>query len=401
MASRATIFVFCSLCMVFSAYAADRGRQECMDFVPAGSLEESIDALVECYAAGEQPSFMGTILVAKDGETLYKKSFGSAWRYFNIPLTNDTPYRLGSITKAFTAVGVMILVEKGLLDLDERIQPFFPGAPAFWSDITVKDLLQNTSGIADLMSPQRKFQDCEGCEGNYGFDPFIMFWIRTGWPVSKQALLSRVYIAEQNFNPGEAYEYSNSNWTLLAELIEKVSGIPYEDYIHINVLAPAGMDQTHFFWMRFQFPYRVRSYIKSKETGVLNEVGYQHNGLFYGNGDLVSVIDDLLKWDRALTNNTIISQETFDMMIQGSERNAFWGMGMIINVLPDGKRVVSNGGNVEGFGTTMYRAIDDDALIVFLANTITDDPNNKKPITAIAGDIAALLGLVTEPEGAP
>jgi CubicO group peptidase (beta-lactamase class C family) len=348
----------------------------------AQSFEAEVDALVAPYV--EDDRFMGTILLAREGQILYKKSFGYAHRQLGYPNTNETRYRLGSITKATTAVGIMRLVEWGLLDLDQTIDEFLPICPDYWRSITVRHLLQNTSGIPDYLEPQEVFGG--------GYDPLVLTWQFSGAHVPTWLLLWRIQTYEKEWEPGSSYNYSNSNWVILAQIIEAVTWLPYELYTQWYVLGPAGMTHANLSWPRFQWPFRQRSYFYYGPDAV-EETFYVHPSLYYGNGDVVSNVDDLYNWSRAMTNGTLLNDDSLDEMYTGSQANPIWGLGAVIYTTPSGKRIIRNGGQAEGYGTTIIRFLDDDAVIIILGNLVAVGDTNSKPINETLPDIIEAMGL--------
>ena len=177
-----------------------------------------MDEIVQTYVANRQ--FMGCALVARGAEVLYSKGFGSANLEWDIPNAPNTKFRLGSITKQFTAASILLLEERGKLNTADLVKKHLPDAPAAWDKVTLFHVLTHTSGIPSFTG----FPDYAKLE------PF---------PATPLELLARFRDKPLEFEPGEKWNYSNSGYVLLGYLVEKISGQPYDKFVQENILTPS------------------------------------------------------------------------------------------------------------------------------------------------------------------
>jgi len=289
--------------------------------------------------------FRGTILVAKDGQPLFRKGYGLANAEWDIPNSPETRFRLGSITKQFTAVAILQLAGKNKLKLSDPVKLHYPDAPATWDKITIHHLLNHTSGIKSYT----------------GLKDFFAKQSRQARTPSEIVKLTQDMPLE--FEPGVKFAYNNTGYVLLGEIIEKVSGQSYATYLHQNVFTPLAMADSGY-----DSPTTI---LKRRASG------YQSNGtknadfldmsLPHAAGSLYSTVDDLLKW----APEKLVSPESFaKMTTPGKGKYAY---GLIVDELKD-HRVHAHGGGINGFSTFLARFPDDKLTVVVLANQETPAP---------------------------
>lgn len=234
-----------------------------------------IDSLMTAlYNRGQ---FTRSILVARKGEIIYQKAFGLADREKSTPFTLETGEYIGSISKQFTAMGIMILKDRGKLDYSQSVRDFFPELPPFMQDVTIRDLLYHTSGLA-------VFDDHPDMTEKDVFHILL-----------KQNSL--------RFKPGTKFDYCNAGYSLLGMIIEKVSGETFADFMERNIFKPLGMAGTHV------------NQISRRDTG--RAIGYtlygtvnNYDSFMGGNVSIVSTAGDLYKWDEALYHFKLIKPQT-------------------------------------------------------------------------------------------
>ena len=173
-----------------------------------------MDQVIQSYVANHQ--FMGSALVARDTQVIYNKGFGSANLEWDVPNSPATKFRLGSVTKQFTAASILLLEERGKLSVNDPVKKYLPGAPAAWDKITIFHLLTHTSGIPSFTG----FPDYAKLE------PFA---------TTSEQLVARFCDKPLDFEPGEKWQYSNSGYVLLSHLIEKITGDSYEKFVRENI----------------------------------------------------------------------------------------------------------------------------------------------------------------------
>ncbi|RZJ44938.1 MAG: hypothetical protein EON87_08750 [Brevundimonas sp.] len=331
--------------MGFVPPAAASIRQE------AGRTTPSPDAMRAAFenymqAAVRNAQFSGTVLVAKDGMTLFQKSYGLANRPFSVPNTDETVYQLQSVTKPFTAVLVMMLQEEGRLNVTDRACDYLEDCPEAWRDITLQQLLTHTSGIPNYSRLPDWDETLDA---------------RTWW---RGGVVSLVRDLPLEFAPGEGYRYSNSGYNLLGQIVERVSGKRLPDLYRERILAPLGMTHTAFHTSRLVSPNLATGYYSLGSTFI--ESTPQSATGSYGEAGLTSTVGDLLIWDQALYANTLISRASYEQMIAHTKNDYGFGWEMMNW---SGRREIGHAGSGQGFSNIVARLIDDGLTVIVLSNS--------------------------------
>ncbi len=318
--------------------------------------------LSQAHANGQ---FNGNAIILEDGKIAYQGSFGIS----NIDpidsLNQNSIFRLGSVSKQFTAMGIMKLKENGKLTYDQDVRDFIPELP--YEGITIRHLLNHVSGLPDytrLMmenwKTDLKFDDPERfISGNNDIIKML---------VEKEPVMY--------FKPLEKWEYSNTGYVLLASIVAKASGIPFERYLQEQIFEPAKMSNTVVYdylpGSDSQMPNRVYGFsVGLNGTDLISNDSHYLNPA-QGDGGIYSTLDDLLKWDRILYDNVLISEETkkeaFTPAVLNNGDTTSYGFGWFIDKSSTGKKVVRHGGGWVGFRTYIYREIEENNCIVILTN---------------------------------
>jgi len=304
-------------------------------------------------AAHKNRLFNGTVLLAEDGKVIYKKGFGKANMEWNIPNTPDTRFRLGSITKQFTATLILQLVEQGKIKLDGKITDYLP---AYRKDVggkvTVHQLLNHTSGIPSYTALPN-FQN-EVSRNPYKVDDFV----------------TKYASGELEFEPGSKYSYNNSGYFLLGAIIEKVTGQTYEQVLKEKILDPLGMKNTGYDHHGTIIEKRSSGYQKTPD-GYVN-APYLDMSLPYAAGSLYSTVEDLYLWDQALYTDRVLSAASKDLMHKPNLDDYAYGWQIAKVKLGTGTETVAaikHGGGINGFNTMIVRYPAQKNLIVLLDNT--------------------------------
>jgi CubicO group peptidase (beta-lactamase class C family) len=310
-----------------------------------------IDALVNQYVANRQ--FNGSVLVADKGQVIFKKGYGMANMEWNIPNAPDTKFRLGSITKQFTAMLIMQLVEQKKLKLDGKVTDYLLDYPKTTGDkITIHHLLTHTSGIPNYTSFPKFFETLSR-------DPF-----------KPEAFTKQFADKPLDFEPGSKYSYSNSGYFLLGVIIEKVTGKSYADVLKENILAPAQLSNTGYDLFSPILPKRATGY--EKRSGSYVNAPYLDMSIPYAAGSLYSTVEDLYRWDQALYTDKLLSASAkATMFTPFLDKYAYgWGVGKTkVGQLKDSLLVIEHGGGINGFNTIISRMPKDKQLVVLLNNT--------------------------------
>ena len=320
------------------------------------TLEKIVDPAyeeVERYLDEESAykGFQGVALVAQGNEIKFAKAYGNADYDDNIVNKVNTRFAIASNTKQFTAVAIMQLMEDGKINLDDTIDKYFPKFK-YANQITVRELLQMRSGLVDyLNAAELYFKDEESLKilNDYRekayFDEYVS---DSRW--TADIILNNLYLSELQFEPGQAYDYCNTNYYLLGLIIEQASGVSYEDYIKENIFKPCGMKISSM----------SAEDTAAKGHGSVESGEIVVNPKFtFAAGNIYTNVYDLLRWERMLHTGKLLSQESYNEMITPSEDSGY-GFGLIIS---DG--IIRHSGVIDGFNSyTEYDSAKDITIII-------------------------------------
>lgn len=304
--------------------------------LPAQDVAGRLDAHLAAW--DKLGRFQGAVLVAQGDRVLVRRGYGLANVEWEIPNSPDTRYRLGSLTKQFTAASILLLQEQGKLSVNDSVTKYFADAPPSWKAVTIHHLLSHGSGIVNFTAWA-------------GFDEL------TKMRVTGEELYHRVRDWPLEFTPGSKYAYSNSGYFLLGMIIEKASGLTYEDFVAKYLFAPLGMESTGY-----DHADRI---IKKRATGytVLGQnAAYVDTGWPFAAGALYSTVDDLFRWERALFGGRVLKPESFTAMT--SKQNAGYGYGLGIS-----ETYVGHEGGINGFRTVMLQDPAKALTVIVLGNS--------------------------------
>jgi CubicO group peptidase (beta-lactamase class C family) len=316
---------------------------------PATDPQARMRQIIANYV--DDKSFMGTVLVVKDGKTLINSGYGSADLEWNVPDSPATKFRLGSVTKQFTAASILLLQERGKLNIDDPVSKYMPDAPAAWSKITIYNLLTHTSGIPSFT----------------GFPDYRT----TEWKDTTPAdLVARFRDKPLEFEPGAKFNYSNSGYVLLGYLIEKVSGQTYADFLQQNIFTPLGMKDTGIDSNAAILLQRAQGYRRSPR-GIEHD-GYISMTIPFSAGALYSTTGDLLKWEQGLFGGKVLKPESLTKMTTPFKDG--YGCGLFIRNV-EGHKLITHGGGIEGFNTSLNYYPDDKLTVIVLGNLTGGAPD--------------------------
>lgn len=323
-------------------------------FTGAQDLDNTFDKLLSENYSGENPGVAA--LVYKDGEVLYRKAFGMANLELKVPMKPENVFEIGSITKQFTSVSILMLMEQGKLSLDDEIAKFIPDYPTKGKKITVHHLLNHTSGI-------KSYTNMENFRSQARTD------------MSPEALIDVFKNEQMEFDPGEEWNYNNSGYILLGHIIEEVSGKPYAEFVSENIFKPLGMKNSQYGSKTQLIPNRASGYTPI-ENGYRN-ADYLSMSLPYAAGSLMSTIDDMLLWHKCVHNNTLIKPESKAYAFTNTKLNngkpTYYGYGWQtdeVNGIPS----IEHGGGIFGYVTQGIYVPQDNVYVILLTNT-----NGKSP----------------------
>ncbi|TAE28672.1 MAG: class A beta-lactamase-related serine hydrolase [Cytophagales bacterium] len=331
----------------------------------AQSLDKKIDSLIRAeFNDPDGPG--GVFMIAKGGKPVYQKAFGKANLELNNPMTPESVFQIGSMTKQFTAIAVMMLAEQGKLTLQDPVSKYVPDYPA-GATITIHHLLTHTAGIKDFTKMKTLPEIAQK-----QMTPKMVVDFSKNEPV--------------DFLPGEKFEYNNSGYVLLGHIIEVVSGDTYENFIQKYIFDKAGMTQSYYASDRRVIRNRAYGYHK-KETGYVNKTTINFSVPF-SSGSLMSTAADLLRWQNALNQGLFLKKETVQKAFSTYKLNNgsgfTYGYGWHIKDLT-GVPVREHGGSIFGFKSMAVYVPSQDIYVVGLSNCDCHSPTQlTRDITALA-----------------
>lgn len=332
--------------------------------LPAAGYAAQADALVQDYVRNEL--FSGTVLVARDGKPLFRKGFGAANREWGIANTPDTRFRIGSVSKQFTAAAIMRLVDERKLLLDDAVGRHVRDLPPAWRKVSIRQLLQHTSGI-----PRYTMLD--------GFDDRISRIRHT-----PRQLIDLVKDLPLEFEPGTKFEYDNTGYVLLGCVIEAVSGMPYRDYLEQKLLEPLGLRHSGYDDGRGILEKTAQPYADGVD-GVVR-AGPADISNAYAAGAMVSTVDDLLAWQQMLVKGKVLGPDSTAAVF--TDGGHHYGLGWFIeNRLA--RKVYQHGGSWNGYESLLAYYPLEQLTVIVLGNH-----GEQATVGRIADELARLaLGL--------
>jgi D-alanyl-D-alanine carboxypeptidase len=319
----------------------------------ASDLEAQMDSLLAPAYPADGPG--AAVIVVRDGVTIFRKGYGLANVELGVPIRPEMSFRLGSITKQFTAAAILVLAEQGRLSLDDEITRFLPDYPKKSGKITIRHLLTHTSGVAN-------YTDLAGFELHQRED------------YTREQLIDSFRNEPLLFAPGTRFEYDNSGYVLLGAIIEKTSGATYERFLKEKIFDPLGMSHTGDVRNETIFPGRVCGY--AKKNGVLTHAEYVSMTQHLAAGSLVSSVDDLAKWDAALYTDKLLKpgsiQQMFTPYRLANGESTGYGLGWAIT---DEAGIVfqEHGGGINGFLTSVTRVPSRHVYVALLGNSTSPE----------------------------
>lgn len=344
---------------------------------PMKSVEDSV------FSGLVKPSEPGfAVLVRLGGRNGYQQTEGVTDLRTNAKITPRTNFRLASFTKQFTAMAIMLLVHDGKVGYGDKLAKFFPDFPTYGKDITVRDLLNHTSGLPDYEDLMDAAEKANG----------------PTWSAEKQIQddeVLQLLMKEKNgkFAPGTSWAYSNSGYVVLGMIVAKVSGKPYREFLHDRIFAPLKMNHTLVYQKgKNEVSNRAFGHSKEKESGLLKETDQSSTSATLGDGGIYSNLEDLAQWDDALRNQALLSEREFQPALvrvklnDGSQPNwpkepnddnlhpgkpVSYGFGWFLDPY-EGHQRMWHTGSTMGFRTVIERFTEGDGLTVTILCNRTD-----------------------------
>ena len=340
----------------------------CQSKKPTSDTAAKLDEFLSGQAA--HYNFNGNVLVAENGKIVFKKSYGFADFDTKRLLNDSSVFELASVSKQFTATGILLLKDKGKLKLTDSLRQYFPELP--YSNITIWHMLTHTSGLPDYEEAMNEKWDRSKIAFN---NDMIAFLAKEKLPVL--------------FAPGKKWTYSNTAYAILASIIEKISGQSFKDYMADNIFQPLGMHHTRVYNTRRSLKDTIANYAygfvynDSLKKHFMPDSLPDFSFVIYldgiqGDGVVNSTTADLLKWDRAIKNHTLLSEETQIEMLKGQAiidtvKNSQYGFGVFMEKNDFGN-IISHSGGWPGYTTFLARNADKDQTYVLLSNNSSNSP---------------------------
>ena len=337
----------------------------CFALTGASAAADAIDDYVR--EEMEKACLPGLALaVTRGGEVIKIAGYGFGNLELQTPVTPATVFQIQSITKQFVATAIMMLADEGRLSVDDKLSAHLDHTPDCWQSITLRHLLTHTSGIKDFINEPTADLRLE---------------------VTDDEVFAATAARPLNFEPGDKYAYSNSNYHLLAMIIKKLTGEPYGTFLKRRVFQPLGMRHTQVMTWSEIVPNRAAGY-RMKNRRQVNGEFVAGSILAYGGGGLLSTVQDMAKWDLALQGETLLKRATLDRMWSRPTLNngalSNYGFGWAISGAPPHRFVHHAGEHITGFTSAIVRCLDDDLSVIVLVNAGYGNPEE------VAKGVAAL-----------
>jgi D-alanyl-D-alanine carboxypeptidase len=339
-----------------------------VEVLPARAQTQIPDLTSTIRKYATEHNFNGTVSVERNGQPVFSGSFGVAERAFNVPITNETKYRIASITKAFTAVLVLQLSEQGKINLDATIKNYLPEYAGEGRDrVTVHHLLNHTSGIPNLDAGLTSYEEAE----KNGIEHYQM-------PFTPDQIVRKFCSGKLVTEPGKVFDYNNADYIILGKIVEKVTGKPYDEVLQEKILLPLGLKNTGMLHQREIVKDLARTYVTAQQgKEFVNDMPvYMEN--WYAAGGMYSTTVDLLTFSNALFGGALLKTESLYRMLKPGLEDYGYGV-WVVFVEYGGKRyrlvdrparVMGANGSLRHFGRIGF---DDTLNIVILSNTNATD----------------------------
>jgi CubicO group peptidase (beta-lactamase class C family) len=325
-------------------------------------LREKFGKIDEYLKRVSKEGFSGAVLVEKDGR-VFEKCYGFSDRENKIECDTETVFDIGSVTKQFTAAAILKLEMQGQLSVTDKLRKFFENVPAEKQNITIHQLLTHSAGFSDAVG-----RDYEA--------------------VDKTAFLKKAFAAELQSKPGEKFDYSNVGYSVLAAIIEKVTGQSYEKYLYDNLFAPAKMFKTGYTLPNWKDEQIAVGYTEKERWGKPTKKNWDKTAPFWnllGNGGILSTTGDLYRWHQALIGEKILNKRAKEKfykrhikqeILVGANDEGFYGYGWALVPTRQKTFLITHSGGNGVFFADFWRILQEDETIILLANRIRPELEN-------------------------
>ena len=342
---------------------------------PRTTAEQDLDGRVDALVGAEmrEQRIPGLALaVLRDGKVVRAQGYGMANVELGVAVKPETIFQTGSVGKQFTAAAVMMLVEEGKVGLDDKLSKYLEGTPQAWKDVTVRNLLTHTSGIADYTNHEyTKAGGLINLRGDY----------------TEEQLYQKLVQLPLNFETGTKWKYSNTGYVLLGFVIHKVTGKFYGDFLQERIFQPLGMSATRIISERDIVPNRASGYELAKGE-IKNQEWVSATLNTTADGALYTNVLDLGKWDAALYTEKLLKRESFEEIwtpVKLKDGKTYpYGFGWFLNEA-NGHRLIEHDGAWQGFTMNISRYVDDRLTVIVMTNLDEDHSKPERTAHGVAG----------------
>lgn len=356
MSLKITVFILLIICLMTLVSACEL-KTKAAEPAADDAFSQKVDDLFKQWNNPELPGC--AVAVVKEGKFIYKRTFGAANLDYNIPITSSTLFNIGSMSKQFTAASIALLAEQGKLSLDDDINKYLPEMPHYAEPITIRHLIHHTSGLRDYLNLiALKGDDSDNI---YTYRSILSI-------LSKQKGL--------NFKPGEKFLYSNSGYTLMAIIIERVSGKTLRKFQEENIFKPLGMKNTQLYDNRHEpIKNRASGYLPNPDKSFSVRASMFDLG---GDGGILSTIEDLQLWDQNFYEPKVGNKEFLSLITTPGKFNSGekseYAFGLFVSEYR-GLPIIEHSGVISGFRSGMYRFPNQKFTVTMLCNNSGISPN--------------------------
>ncbi|MCI0668751.1 MAG: beta-lactamase family protein [Methylococcaceae bacterium] len=312
-----------------------------------GFAQDIVQMTEAVKAQADGNGFMGSVLVAQGDKVIFEMNAGWANTEWKVPNSATTKFRLGSVTKQFTAAAILLLEERDKLHEGDPVSKYIKGVPAAWQAITLRHLLTHTSGIPDFTELPANYKEWK----IFGLAPSMLF--------------ERIRDLPLDFKSGERFKYSNTGYVLLGWIVELVSGQTYREFVKQNIFDPVGMVDSGYDSSVAIIPQRASGYEARSDARGLRNANYIDMRTPHGAGGLYPTTGDLLKWTQALFGGKLLQPSSLERMITPDKDG--YAFGLRVGTI-NGRKRFAHAGGIDGFGSFLAYFPASGVTIVVLSN---------------------------------
>lgn len=350
------IFFTRSLTVAVALTAASAAATRAQSRPPVAVVKHTVDSLAQAYISAQRAPGV-SIEILRGRDTVVRAGYGFADLEQRVPASPATVYQIGSITKQFAAAAVMRLVEAGRIKLDDSISAYIDGLPTGWRRVTVRQLLNHTSGIPSMTDIGPR-------------------WV-TRWreDMSTDTLIALTARDSMWFAPGSSWRYDNTGYVLVGVLLDRATGELFPSYLETKLLRPLGLAHSYYCDLNRVLPGRAPGY--ERDSAGWHRAAYLSMTQPYSAGAMCSTVDDVARWNVLLSTGKVVTPASYQTMTtpSGAAQARGYGFGLAVDTL-GGRRMIHHGGGILGFTSANGYFPDDSLSVTVLTNTGSSGPDS-------------------------